>query len=62
MSAADRVSSEFMKSGVTVTLVDRAGHREDHHVSGTGRAFTQPLVVLIDQDSASAAEIVAGAL
>ena len=36
--------------------------QEVHDVSGKGIAFSEPLVVLVDGNSASAAEIVSGAL
>jgi carboxyl-terminal processing protease len=62
VSSADAVTSEFVKEGNNVTIIGRDGHKEEHPVSGKGVAFTQKLVVLIDQDSASASEIVAGAL
>jgi carboxyl-terminal processing protease len=62
VNAADAVTSEFVSSGLDVTLVDRNGKRDEHRVSGHGVAFTQQLVVLIDAQSASASEIVAGAL
>ena len=62
VSAADSVVSEFVKSGKTVTLIGRDGSKEEHTASGNGVAFTQKLVVLIDDQSASASEIVSGAL
>jgi carboxyl-terminal processing protease len=62
VSASDGVVSEFVRSGLTVTLVGRDGKHEDHRVSGNGLAFTQRLVVLVDGQTASAAEITAGAL
>lgn len=62
VSAADFVSSEFIRSGRNVTLIGRGGEQEKHDVSGKGIAFTQPLVVLVDGNTASAAEIVSGAL
>ena len=62
VSAADAVVSEFVSSGVSVSVVDRDGHSDNHMVSGKGLAFTQKLVVLVDGQSASAAEITAGAL
>jgi carboxyl-terminal processing protease len=61
VSAADRVVSEFVQSGTTVTLVGRDS-RDQHKVSGQGVAFTTKVVVLVDENSASASEIVAGAL
>ncbi len=62
VTAADNVVSEFVKSGLSVTLVDRDGKKEEHHVSGNGLAYTQTVVVLVDGQTASAAEITAGAL
>ena len=62
VTAADNVVSEFVKSGLSVTLVGRDGKKEEHHVTGNGLAYTQPVVVLVDGQTASAAEIVSGAL
>jgi len=62
ITEADHVISEFVASGETFELRDRNGHVERHDVSGEHLATTQPLVVLVDANSASAAEIVAGSL
>ncbi len=62
VTAANSVVSEFVKSGVSVSIVGRNGKHDDQRVSGNGVAFTEPLVVLIDGQTASASEIVAGAL
>lgn len=62
VSAADAVVSEFVQSGTSVVVVGRNNAREEHKVSGKGVAFTQKLVVLVDGNTASAAEITAGAL
>jgi carboxyl-terminal processing protease len=54
------VSSVFLDRGVIVTLV---GAHSRHTYSADGHsAFKLPLVVLVDRDSASSAEIVAAAL
>jgi carboxyl-terminal processing protease len=62
VTAANAAVSEFVKSGVSVSIVGRDGTHDDQHVSGQGVAFGQPVVVLVDGQTASAAEIVSGAL
>ncbi|TMC97265.1 MAG: S41 family peptidase [Chloroflexi bacterium] len=62
ITEADHVISEFVASGETFELRDRNGNVERHDVSGEHLATTQPLIVLVDANSASAAEIVAGSL
>jgi carboxyl-terminal processing protease len=61
-SAAEDVISQFVGSGETYELRDRSGTVERHQVGGQHLAPTLPLVVLVDANSASASEIVAGAL
>src|SRR5213080_3064050 len=61
ISAADDVISQFVTSGETFETHGRNG--VDRHQVGTQHAApTVPLVVLVDANSASAAEIVAGSL
>ncbi len=62
ITAADDVISQFLTSGETFELRDRHGNVERHEVSGEHLAATIPLVVLVDANSASASEIVAGSL
>jgi carboxyl-terminal processing protease len=62
ISAADDVISDFVASGETFELRDRNGKVDRHTVNGTHPAATVPLVVLVDANSASASEIVAGSL
>ncbi len=62
INAAQSVIGAFVSSGEAFELRDRAGHVEHDSVTGTHAAPAIPLVVLVDKDSASAAEIVAGSL
>lgn len=62
ITAADDVISRFVASGETFELRDRSGTVERHTVTGKPSAPTLPLVVLVDANSASASEIVAGSL
>jgi carboxyl-terminal processing protease len=62
VTAANAAVSQFVKAGVSVSIVGRDGKHNDQRVTGQGVAFTPSLVVLVDAQTASAAEIVAGAL
>lgn len=61
ISAADDVITQFVSSGETFETRSRNG-TDRHEVGSPHAAPTIPLVVLVDANSASAAEIVAGSL
>lgn len=56
------IASEFLPSGDAVLQENNEGVRVSFKVSGKGKLTDKPLVVLINKGSASASEIVAGAL
>jgi carboxyl-terminal processing protease len=56
-----KVASEFLDAGVVFYERSRDGETETY-ASGGGMALDKPLVVLVDQGTASAAELVAGAI
>ena len=57
------IASEFMRANTVVLIQeDRDGKRSPYKTKDGGLALDQPLVVLINNNTASAAEILAGAL
>lgn len=60
--SAVEVASEFIDDGVVLIEEYGSGKKESYSVQGKGLATDIPLVVLINEGTASASEIVAGAI
>ena len=55
-------AAHFLREGVVYLSVDRSGKETPHPVEGAAMAPDLPLVVLVDNQTASSAEILTGAL
>jgi carboxyl-terminal processing protease len=62
LTAAVTVASQFLTEGVVVYVVDAGGSEEALEVESGGVATNLPLAVLVNGGSASASEVVAGAI
>ncbi|OGM25731.1 hypothetical protein A3D00_03310 [Candidatus Woesebacteria bacterium RIFCSPHIGHO2_02_FULL_38_9] len=62
LDGAIDIASEFIKSGTVLIEEDGKGVRNEVKVSRVGRVLDYPLTALVNSGSASASEIVAGAL
>jgi carboxyl-terminal processing protease len=62
LDATVSVADMFLDEGIVLTQVDRDGSRTDYRSESGGEATDIPVVILVDEFSASGSEVLAGAL
>lgn len=62
LEGAVYIASEFLDGGVVVMQEKSSGERSSYSVNRQGKLLKLPMIVLVNKGSASASEIVAGAL
>jgi len=62
LSTVVDVASRFLERGVVVSVVDNEGHKIDSSVRRSGEVIDLPMVVLVNEFSASGSEVLAGTL
>ncbi len=62
VSSVVEVTSQFIGDGLVLYQVDAKGNRRDWDVKSGGKALDIPMVVLVNEFSASASEVFAGAI
>lgn len=62
LSGSVFIASEFLDSGTVVIQEEASGKKQVYSVDRQGKLIKVPLIILINEGSASASEIVAGAL
>jgi carboxyl-terminal processing protease len=62
LESAIEIGSAFIEDGVILRQVSRDKSEEVTHTTGDYAGITVPIVVLVDENSASASEVIAGAM